>query len=102
MLLALPLWLGWPCAAPPPPLLGVLRPISFEVGVICDFICVGFVFSWQHSPWAWRVIVRTFHLLVRHTGVLQFTGSVTFPVTYGLLKVSLSVVSGRWWGVPPA
>ena len=27
---------GWPCAAPPSPLLGVLRPIPFGVGVICD------------------------------------------------------------------
>ena len=35
VLLALLLWLGWPCAAPPPPLLGVLRPIPFRVGVIC-------------------------------------------------------------------
>ena len=26
-----------PCAAPPPPLLRVLRPILFGVGVICDF-----------------------------------------------------------------
>ena len=30
------LWLRWPCAAPPPPLLGVLRPIPFGAGVICD------------------------------------------------------------------
>ena len=35
VLLALLLWLAWPCAAPPAPLLGVLRPIPFEVGVIC-------------------------------------------------------------------
>ena len=39
VLLAQPLWLGWPSAAPPPPLLGVLRPISFGVGVICDSFC---------------------------------------------------------------
>ena len=32
---ALLLWLGWPYAAPPPPILGVLRPIPFGVGVIC-------------------------------------------------------------------
>ena len=31
------LWLGWPCAAPPPPLLRALGPIPFGVGVICDF-----------------------------------------------------------------
>ena len=30
------LWLGWPCAAPPPRLLRALRPIPFGVGVICD------------------------------------------------------------------
>ena len=36
VLLAPLLWLGWPCAAPPPPLLGVLRPIPFGVDVICD------------------------------------------------------------------
>ena len=34
------LWLGWPCTAPPPPLFGVLRPIPFGAGVICDpFFC---------------------------------------------------------------
>ena len=38
------LWLGWPCAAPPPLLLGALRSIPFGVGVICDsffffFLC---------------------------------------------------------------
>ena len=32
------LWLGWPCAAPPPPLLRALRPIPFGVGVLCDFV----------------------------------------------------------------
>ena len=39
MLLALllELWLWWPCAAPPPPILGLLRPhILFRVGIICD------------------------------------------------------------------
>ena len=37
VILAPLLWLGWPCAAPPPPLLRALRPIPFGVGVICDF-----------------------------------------------------------------
>ena len=37
VLLAQLLWLGWPCAAPPPPLLGVLKPIAFGEGMICDF-----------------------------------------------------------------
>ena len=37
VLLAQLLWLGWPCAAPPPSLLRVLRPIPFGVGVVCDF-----------------------------------------------------------------
>ena len=37
VLLAPLLWLGWPCAAPPPPLLRALRPIPNGVGVICDF-----------------------------------------------------------------
>ena len=32
VLLAPLLWLGWPCAAPPPPLLGMLRHIPFRVG----------------------------------------------------------------------
>ena len=36
VLLAPLLWLGWLCAAPPPPLLGVLRPIPFGVGVISE------------------------------------------------------------------
>ena len=35
-LLGLPLWLGWPCAAPPPSPLGVLRPLPFGIGAICD------------------------------------------------------------------
>ena len=35
VLLAPLLWLGWPCAAPSPPLLRVLRPIPLGVGVIC-------------------------------------------------------------------
>ena len=34
VLLALLLWLGWLWAAPPPPFLGVLRPVAFGVGVI--------------------------------------------------------------------
>ena len=38
VLLAPLLWLGWPCAAPPPPLLRALTPIPFRVGVICDFL----------------------------------------------------------------
>ena len=42
VLLAQPLWLGWPCAAPPPPLLRALRPIPFGVGVICDFLFSSF------------------------------------------------------------
>ena len=42
VLLVLLLWLGRPCAAPPSPLLGVLRPIPFGDGVICDNI----YFSW--------------------------------------------------------
>ena len=40
--LALPLWLGWPCPAPPPQLLGVLRPIPFGVDAICDFLYIFF------------------------------------------------------------
>ena len=36
VLLALLLWLGWSCATLPPPLLGVLRPVAFGVGVLCD------------------------------------------------------------------
>ena len=35
VLLALLLWLGWLWAAPPPLLLGVLRPIPLRVGVVC-------------------------------------------------------------------
>ena len=38
VLLALLLWLGWPWAAPAPPLLGVLSPISFGVGVIRELL----------------------------------------------------------------
>ena len=49
-LLALPLWLGWSCAAPPPPLLGVLKPISFGVGVICDPFFLT-VHPMQHAGW---------------------------------------------------
>ena len=45
VLLAPLLWLGWPCAAPPPPLLGVLRPIPFGVGVICDPLLFTFFFQ---------------------------------------------------------
>ena len=33
-------WLGWPCAAPPPPPLDVPRPVSFGVGVIGDSLFV--------------------------------------------------------------
>ena len=44
VLLAQLLWLGWPCAAPPPPLLRALRPIPFGVGVICDFFFFFFCF----------------------------------------------------------
>ena len=50
VLLALPLWLGWSCAAPPPPLLGVLKPISFVGGVICDPFSLT-VHPMQHAGW---------------------------------------------------
>ena len=40
VLVALLLWVGWLWAAPPSLLLGVLRPISFGVGVICESFIV--------------------------------------------------------------
>ena len=49
VLLAPLLWLGWPCAAPPPPLLRALRPIPNGVGVICDF----FFFLLATLFWFW-------------------------------------------------
>ena len=53
VLLALLLWLGWPCAAPPPPLLEVMLPILFGVGVICDpivFLLLIAAFEQLHVP----------------------------------------------------
>ena len=56
VLLAQPLWLGWPSAAPPPPFLGVLRPIPFGVGVICDsFLFVVHVNNWYFMNFRFTV-----------------------------------------------
>ena len=59
VLLAPLLWLGWPCAAPQLPLLGVLRPIPFGVGVICESFFFGVTACAAYACMATRMTLCT-------------------------------------------